>query len=223
MKEKNQDFFYEIVLDDDNRIKNAFRVDARSKAAFEYFVDVGSFVTTYNNNRYAKFREVQAQFREKINCTTRLKQRVLGIAVYEVLEDVSSSMSNWFEVTYDAISLEVNCECLLFESRGIVCRHSLMVLSDERYCSQGPRELMVCSSGLINHAKRHQNEVLTAMIHRAYDKVFNEMKEYKAKYKGNPIIKHEDGSLSEMDDLKSPSHVRSRGLPKKRLSSHTET
>ncbi|RYR58452.1 hypothetical protein Ahy_A05g024235 [Arachis hypogaea] len=52
MKEKNQNFFFELKLEDDQSIKLAFWADARSRAIFEYFGDVISFDTTYNTNRY---------------------------------------------------------------------------------------------------------------------------------------------------------------------------
>ncbi|RYQ80342.1 hypothetical protein Ahy_Scaffold1g106820 isoform O [Arachis hypogaea] len=52
MKEKNQNFFFELELEEDQLIKLAFWADARSRAAFEYFGDVISFDTTYNTNRY---------------------------------------------------------------------------------------------------------------------------------------------------------------------------
>ncbi|KAL4344162.1 hypothetical protein AHAS_Ahas11G0150800 [Arachis hypogaea] len=45
---------------------------------------------------------------------------------------VSNSTFNKFVITYDAVSRDVKCHCLLFESRGILCRHSLCVLSFER-------------------------------------------------------------------------------------------
>ncbi|RYQ96340.1 hypothetical protein Ahy_B08g092061 isoform A [Arachis hypogaea] len=50
MKEKNQNFFFELKLEVDQSIKIAFSVDARSKATCEYFGDVISFNTTYNTN-----------------------------------------------------------------------------------------------------------------------------------------------------------------------------
>ncbi|RYR68223.1 hypothetical protein Ahy_A03g014703 [Arachis hypogaea] len=56
----------------------------------------------------------------------------LGIITYEVIEQVSNSTFNKFVVTYDAVSRDVKCHCLLFESRGILCHHSLSVLSIER-------------------------------------------------------------------------------------------
>ncbi|RYQ83514.1 hypothetical protein Ahy_B10g102223 [Arachis hypogaea] len=52
MKEKNQNFFFELELEDDQSIKLAFWADARRRAACEYFEDVISFDTTYNINRY---------------------------------------------------------------------------------------------------------------------------------------------------------------------------
>ncbi|RYR12748.1 hypothetical protein Ahy_B04g070129 [Arachis hypogaea] len=48
MKEKNQNFFFKLELEEDQSIKLAFWADARSRAAFEYFGDVISFDTTYN-------------------------------------------------------------------------------------------------------------------------------------------------------------------------------
>ncbi|XP_057756146.1 protein FAR1-RELATED SEQUENCE 4-like [Arachis stenosperma] len=46
MKEKNQNFFFELNLEGDHCIKHAFWVDARSKAACEYFGGVVSFDTS---------------------------------------------------------------------------------------------------------------------------------------------------------------------------------
>ena len=80
---------------------------------------------------HKKFREVQAQFKGKVNCITRSMHSTLGFTTYEVVEQVSNSTFNKFVVTYDTISREVKCQCLLFESRGIVCRHSLSILSFE--------------------------------------------------------------------------------------------
>lgn len=51
MKEKNQNFFFELELEVDQSIKIVFWTDARSRAAYEYFGDVISFDTTYNTNR----------------------------------------------------------------------------------------------------------------------------------------------------------------------------
>ncbi|RYQ95962.1 hypothetical protein Ahy_B08g091369 [Arachis hypogaea] len=50
MKEKNQNFFLELVLEVDQLIKIVFWADARSRTACEYFGDIISFDTTYNTN-----------------------------------------------------------------------------------------------------------------------------------------------------------------------------
>ncbi|RYR02623.1 hypothetical protein Ahy_B06g081424 isoform B [Arachis hypogaea] len=67
-----------------------------------------------------------------MNYITRSTQSVLGYTTYEVIEQVSNSTFNKFVVIYDVISCEIKCQCLLFDSRGILCRHSLSVLSFER-------------------------------------------------------------------------------------------
>ncbi|RYR69306.1 hypothetical protein Ahy_A03g015861 [Arachis hypogaea] len=53
IKEKNQNFFFELILEGDHSIKHAFWADARSRAACENFGDVISFNTTYNTNNYS--------------------------------------------------------------------------------------------------------------------------------------------------------------------------
>ncbi|XP_016195732.1 protein FAR1-RELATED SEQUENCE 5-like [Arachis ipaensis] len=236
MKEKNQNFFFELNLEGDHCIKHAFWADARSRAACEYFGDMVSFDTTYNTNRYnmvlgsfvgvnhhgqstllgcalmtnedisngyssvgsvswegsslrqfvkqydnclasreqterefdvadfytvipcatksaieaqfqhvyihEKCRKVQAQFRGKVNCITRSMHSTLSFTTYEVIEQVSNFTFNKFFVTYDAVSQEVKCQCLLFESKGILCRHSLSVLSFERVDKVAPKYIL---------------------------------------------------------------------------------
>ncbi|XP_014492560.1 protein FAR1-RELATED SEQUENCE 5-like [Vigna radiata var. radiata] len=52
MKALNNDFFYDIALDEGNRICSVFWADARSIAACAEFSDVVSFDTTYLTNKY---------------------------------------------------------------------------------------------------------------------------------------------------------------------------
>ncbi|MED6211446.1 hypothetical protein PIB30_073728 [Stylosanthes scabra] len=78
--------------------------------------------------------------------------------------------------------------------------------------------------GMISRSKVHCEvasgcEVLTAMVHSTYDKLEDDMKEYKAKRDVQSILRHEDGSERMMDELHMPGRVRSRGRPKKRLGS----
>ncbi|RYR51053.1 hypothetical protein Ahy_A06g026109 [Arachis hypogaea] len=142
---------------------------------------------------HQKFRKVQAQFRGKANCITRLMNSALGYSVYEVGEQVSSSIFNKFVVTYDSVAAEVKCQCLLFESRGILCRHALSVLSFE--------------------------QELTAILHHAYDNVMTEMESLKAKRKGTSSLSHEDANLESVNELQSLPRIRTRGRPKNRLGS----
>ncbi|MED6115550.1 hypothetical protein PIB30_091739, partial [Stylosanthes scabra] len=65
-------------------------------------------------------------------------------------------------------------------------------------------------------------EALTTRYHHVLDNFDAEMKEFKAKLKENSNIIYEDGSLSQMNDLQSPTHVTSRGRPKKRLGANTD-
>ncbi|KAI5413380.1 hypothetical protein KIW84_057826 [Lathyrus oleraceus] len=52
MREQNTNFFYDIELDDDFHVRNAFWADARSKVAYEYVGDVITFDITYLTNKY---------------------------------------------------------------------------------------------------------------------------------------------------------------------------
>ncbi|XP_025625210.1 protein FAR1-RELATED SEQUENCE 6-like [Arachis hypogaea] len=113
---------------------------------------------------HEKFKEVQAQFRGKVNCITRSMHSTLGFTAYEVIEQVSNSTFNKFVITYDAVSRDVKCHCLLFESWGILCRHSLSVLSFERVDNVAPKYILERWSKNIKrshtHIKSSQDEPL---------------------------------------------------------------
>ncbi|RYR62773.1 hypothetical protein Ahy_A04g020521 [Arachis hypogaea] len=151
---------------------------------------------------HKKFREVQAQFKGKVNCITRSMHSTLGFTTYEVVEQVSNSTFNKFFVTYDTVSRELKCQCLLFESSSILCRHSLSVLSFERSKNIKRRHTHVNSSQdeplLEPRSKRFDDLVfrlhnicqfaskskeLTRILHQAFDNVMTEMQEYKRKAK----------------------------------------
>ncbi|RYR76932.1 hypothetical protein Ahy_A01g001440 isoform G [Arachis hypogaea] len=124
---------------------------------------------------HAKFREVQAQFRGKANCITRLKNSALGYLVYEVVEQVSSSIFNNFSVTYDSVAAEVKCQCLLFESRGILCRHALSVLSFEQVSQVSPRYILERWSKKVKrrhtHIKSSHDEPLMEPRSKRFDQL----------------------------------------------------
>ncbi|KAI8562666.1 hypothetical protein RHMOL_Rhmol03G0052300 [Rhododendron molle] len=52
MKADNEAFFYAMDLDEENRLKNVFWADARSREAFKEFGDVVTFDTTYLVNKW---------------------------------------------------------------------------------------------------------------------------------------------------------------------------
>ncbi|RYR25239.1 hypothetical protein Ahy_B02g058904 [Arachis hypogaea] len=124
---------------------------------------------------HEKFREVQAQFRGKLNCITRSMHSTLGFTTYEVIKQVSNSTFNKFVVTYDAVSQDVKCHCLLFESRGILCRHSLSVLSFERVDNVTPKYILERWSKNIKrrhtHIKSSQDEPLLEPRIKRFDEL----------------------------------------------------
>ncbi|XP_014522193.1 protein FAR-RED IMPAIRED RESPONSE 1-like [Vigna radiata var. radiata] len=52
MRDLNNNFFYELEMDEGNKITSVFWADAKSRAACEEFGDVVSFDTTYLTNKY---------------------------------------------------------------------------------------------------------------------------------------------------------------------------
>ncbi|RYR03434.1 hypothetical protein Ahy_B06g082382 [Arachis hypogaea] len=88
-----------------------------------------------------------------------------GYSVYEVGEQVSSSIFNMFVVTYDSVAAQVKCQCLLFESRGILCRHALSVLSFERVTQVSPRYILERWSKKVKRATHtHQEQPRRATV-----------------------------------------------------------
>ncbi|MED6168203.1 hypothetical protein PIB30_009705 [Stylosanthes scabra] len=78
------------------------------------------------------------------------------------------------------------------------------------------RSIEMCEFGF-------ESKGLAAILHRAYDKAYDEMVDFKAKEKEVKMgVTHQEGSLDGMNDLHSPTRVRSRGRSRKRLSSTLE-
>ncbi|RYR53180.1 hypothetical protein Ahy_A06g028175 [Arachis hypogaea] len=160
---------------------------------------------------HAKFREVQAQFRGKANCIIRLKNSTLGYSVYEVVEQVSSSIFNKFAVTYDSVAAEVKCQCLLFESRGILCRHALSVLSFEQVSQVSPRYILERWSKKVKrrhtHIKGSHDEPLMEARSKRFDQlVFRSQNicEFASESEELTTILHRayDNTMAEMEALK---------------------
>ncbi|RYQ79343.1 hypothetical protein Ahy_Scaffold6g108072 [Arachis hypogaea] len=124
---------------------------------------------------HEKFKEFQTQFRGKVKCITRSMHSTLGFITYEVIEQVSNSTFNKFVVTYDVVSRDVKCHCLLFEFRDILCRHSLSVLSFERVDNVAPKYILERWSKNIKrrhtHIKNSQDEPLLEPRSKRFDEL----------------------------------------------------
>jgi len=84
---------------------------------------------------HAKFIEVQTKFRSKMNCVIHHFYSDGQNCTYTVMEESihdEHSRERFFIVFYDKKTKDVQCQCLLFEFRGIICRHALVVLAQER-------------------------------------------------------------------------------------------
>ena len=160
---------------------------------------------------HQKFREVQVQFRGQANCITRLTNSTLGYSVYEVGEQVSISIFDKFAVTYDSVAAEVKCQCLLFESRGILCRHALSVLSFEQVSQVSPRYILERWSKKVKrrhtHIKSSHDEPLMEPRSKRFDQlVFRSQNicEFASESEELTAILHRayDNVMAEMEALK---------------------
>ncbi|RYR58033.1 hypothetical protein Ahy_A05g023689 [Arachis hypogaea] len=181
----------------------------RSREQAERESDAADFYMFQDVYTHQKFRKVQAQIRGKANCITRLTNSALGYSVYEVGEQVSSSIFNRFVVTYDSVAAEVKR------------RHTHIKRShDEPLLEQRSKrfeELVFRSQNIYEFAS--ESDEFTAILHCAYDKVMVEMEELKDKRKGTCLLSHEDAKLESVNELQSPPRIRTRGRPKNRLGS----
>ncbi|XP_072071590.1 protein FAR-RED IMPAIRED RESPONSE 1-like [Arachis hypogaea] len=160
---------------------------------------------------HQKFREVQAQFRGKANCITRLTNSALGYSVYKVGEQVSSSIFNKFVVTYDSVAAEVKCQCLFFESRGILCHHAIRMLSFEQVSQVSPRYILERWSKKVKrrhtHIKSSHDEPLMEPRSKRFDQlVFRSQNicEFASESEELTAILHRayDNVMAEMESLK---------------------
>ncbi|XP_014506304.1 protein FAR-RED IMPAIRED RESPONSE 1-like [Vigna radiata var. radiata] len=83
---------------------------------------------------HEKFEEVQNEFRSRMNCFIKdtVKESIFNI--YTIKEECmweGKCVPKYYHVQFDPVLKEITCSCLLFEFRGIICRHSLLVLGQE--------------------------------------------------------------------------------------------
>ncbi|RYR13123.1 hypothetical protein Ahy_B04g070282 isoform D [Arachis hypogaea] len=141
-----------------------------------------------------------------------------GFTTYEVIEQVSNFTFNKFVVTYDAVSRDVKCHCLLFESRGILCRHSLSVLSFERVDNVAPKYILEHWSKNIKrrhtHIKSSQDEPLLEPRSKRFDELVfrsHNICEFASESKELTRILHRafDKVMAEMEEYQERSKRRS--------------
>jgi hypothetical protein len=81
----------------------------------------------------AKYKEVQEEIKEVMYCSSSLIKREGAMCTYQVTEQVQINDAYTkivcFIVYYNESSCEVNCSCCLFESRGILYKHVISVLT----------------------------------------------------------------------------------------------
>ncbi|RYR49581.1 hypothetical protein Ahy_A07g036098 [Arachis hypogaea] len=212
------DFLLNFGLADNNWLSgNVFLKSAEEVEQAERESDAADFHTVIpcatKSSIEAQFQDAytHAKFRGKANCITRLKNSALGYSIYEVGEQVSSSMFNKFAITYDSIAAEVKCQCLLFESRGILCRHALSVLSFEQVSQVSPRYILERWSKKVKrrhtHIKSSHDEPLMEPRSKRFDQlVFRSQNicEFASKSEELTTILHRayDNVMAEMEALK---------------------
>ncbi|XP_057511184.1 protein FAR1-RELATED SEQUENCE 5-like [Actinidia eriantha] len=84
-----------------------------------------------------KFQQFQSEITGKITCSIFFVKIVDCISEYEVREDIQVGESGYlktvtFHVHFDEVSKESNCTCRLFEYKGIVCKHIVVLWIAEK-------------------------------------------------------------------------------------------
>ncbi|XP_019425161.1 PREDICTED: protein FAR1-RELATED SEQUENCE 4-like [Lupinus angustifolius] len=125
---------YDIALQD--KVEKEFVADIHSSSSTQACVTKSPFERQFQSAyTHAKFLEVQDEFVGKADCNVSVASSNSSTRHYNVIEDVmigNEPKETMVEVTFDRASCDVKCNCCLFEFKGILCRHSLAILSQER-------------------------------------------------------------------------------------------
>ncbi|XP_062147753.1 uncharacterized protein LOC133856714 [Alnus glutinosa] len=195
MQEKNDRFFYVIDLDEESRLKNVFWADARSRAAYESFGDVITFDTTYLTNKY------KMPFAPFVGVNHHGQSILCGCGL------LSNENTDTFVWLFNDDECDVKCTCRLFEFRGIMCRHALIVLTLIKSVEELP------SKYILDRWRKDLKRKYT-FVKSSYDDL-----------SGNPKAQNEaiDGSFKKCNKLWSPLVAKSKGrLPSTRKQSVVE-
>ncbi|KAK9292591.1 hypothetical protein L1049_020565 [Liquidambar formosana] len=106
-------------------------VNSMSECVTDYDIEK-QFQGAYTNT---KFKEFQEELKGKIYCYPSIIKEEGSIYTYEVAQDVKIGDGRKdvvFSVYFNEVECEVKCMCHLFEFSGILCRHSLSVLTQRK-------------------------------------------------------------------------------------------
>ncbi|XP_028115909.1 protein FAR1-RELATED SEQUENCE 6-like [Camellia sinensis] len=131
---------------------NEMRVEKEKKADFKSRHKVFDYLTVYGFEKQfqdaytkVKFKEVQAEMKRLVYCQSFLVKEEGSICTYFVKEAmvVFGKMKHVdFVIYYNSTEYDVQCMCWLFEFRGIMCAHSLVILI-ARYINEVPNKYIL--------------------------------------------------------------------------------
>lgn len=82
----------------------------------------------------AKFKEFQTELTGKLYCDLASITEECGYQLYEISENVDEKTNRQitFTVYFNQDTVDIKCNCRLFEFRGILCRHAILVLQKKK-------------------------------------------------------------------------------------------
>jgi hypothetical protein len=126
------------------KVENEAREDFKSFNGFRpcitnYPIEL-QFRSLYTN---AKFKEFQDELKGKLYCRPFLTKEEGDVSFWDVSEDVAGGqITKTWSVVFSEVECDVKCNCFLFEFKGILCRHSLHVLSSRGVLEVPPRYIL---------------------------------------------------------------------------------
>ncbi|KAJ4965459.1 hypothetical protein NE237_017308 [Protea cynaroides] len=123
LKEKDNNFWYEYVVDDDNRLKHIALSHSASLYGYQHYGDVIVFDTTYKLNIYKMLNQLIETFQYASILTEHsiwlLKQH--------------GTLEGGCTVIHIEGSELISCSCREFEFCGIICHHAIAFMLHTNY------------------------------------------------------------------------------------------
>ncbi|KAJ0232249.1 Protein FAR-RED ELONGATED HYPOCOTYL 3 [Hirschfeldia incana] len=125
MQSLSSNFYYAVDLGDDQRVKNVFWVDAKSRGSYVSFCDVVSLDTTYVRNKYKTPLAVY------VGVNQHYQYMVLGCAL---LSDESAGTFSWLMETWLKAMGGNAPKVLITEQDAVVSSVVPLIFPDTRHC-----------------------------------------------------------------------------------------